>query len=118
MRMYCEECGDVMMWRCTDNITEVSKFKCPNCGHIQTGKLKKVEPKPPQEPKYCFNYKGKWIVRKTINHQPVYVGCFADEETAKLVVDGMKKVDWKKSMIPVVFESLGIHKVKRSWVCA
>ena len=52
-----------------------------------------------------------------INHQKVYVGCFADEETAKLVVDGMKKVDWNKSMIPSVFKSLGIHKVKRSWVC-
>ena len=116
--MYCEECGDVMMWRCTDNITEVSKFKCPNCGHIQTGKLEKVEPKPPREPNYCFSYKGKWIVKKTINHQEIYVGCFADEKTAKLVVDGMKKVDWKKDLIPSVFESLGIHKVKRSWVCA
>lgn len=118
MSMYCDECGDVMRWRCTDNITNVSKFKCPNCGHVQTGELKRVEPKPPKEPKHCFKYKGKWIVRKVINHQPVYVGSFADEETAKLVVDGMKKVNWDKSMVPVVFESLGIHKVKRSWVCA
>ena len=117
MRMYCDECGDVMRWRCTDNITEVSKFKCPNCGHVQTGKLKKVEPKPPREPNYYYEKNGKWFVKKVINHQKVYVGCFADEETAKLVVDGMKKVDWNKSMIPSVFKSLGIHKVKRSWVC-
>ena len=116
--MYCEERGDVMLWRCTDNITNISKFKCPNCGRIQTGELKKVEPKPPREPNYYYARKdGKWIVQKTINHKKLSLGGFTDEETAKRVVDGMKKVNWDKSMVPVVFESLGIHKVKRSWVC-
>ena len=39
MIMFCDECGDVMVWRCTDNLTEVSKFKCPNCGHKEKRKL-------------------------------------------------------------------------------
>ena len=115
--MFCDECGDVMVWRCTDNLTEVSKFKCPNCGHIQTGKLKKVKI-PERGPKYYCQKNGKWIVRKVINYQTIYVGCFADEKTAKLVVDGMKKANWDKNMIPTVFESLGIHKSKHSMVCA
>lgn len=118
MSMYCDECGTAMHWRCTDNVTNVSKFKCPRCGNVQTGELKRVEPKPPKEPKYYYESgDGKWIVRRVINCQPVHVGSFADEETAKRVVDGMKKVNWDKSMVPMVFKSLGIHKVKRSWVC-
>ena len=117
--MYCDECGDVMRWRCTNNITNVSKFKCPRCGNVQTGMLKKVNPLPKREPNYYYARKdGKWMVQKTINHKKLSLGGFADEETAKRVVDGMKKVNWEKSLVPMVFESLGIHKVKRSWVCA
>ena len=117
--MDCDECGTAMHWRCTDNVTNVSKFKCPRCGNVQTGMLKKVKPLPKREPNYYYARKdGKWMVQKTINHKKLSLGGFADEETAKRVVDGMKKVDWNESLVPVVFESLGIHKVKRSWVCA
>ena len=117
--MDCDECGTAMHWRCTDNVTSVSKFKCPRCGNVQTGKLKKVKPLPKREPNNYYARKdGKWMVQKTINHKTISLGGFADEETAKRVVDAMKKVDWNKSMIPSVFKSLGIHKVKRSWVCA
>jgi len=117
--MDCDECGTAMHWRCTDNVTSVSKFKCPRCGNVQTAKLKKVNPLPKREPNYYYARKdGKWMVQKTINHKKLSLGGFADEETAKRVVDGMKKVDWNESLVPVVFESLGIHKVKRSWVCA
>ena len=116
--MICEDCGNSMLWRCTDNITNVSKFKCPVCGNIQSGVMERVKPRPKPEPNYYYLKNGKWAVKKVINHQTVFVGTFADEETAKKVVDGMKKVEWDKSMIPSVFESLGIHKVNRSWVCA
>ena len=115
MRMYCEECGTAMHWRCTDNITNVSKFKCPNCGHVQTGKLKRVEVSK-HEPKYYCQKNGRWVVRKVTNYQTLYVGCFADEETAKRVVDSMKKANWDENVIPDVFRSLGIHKYSK--VCA
>ena len=117
MSMYCDECGTAMHWRCTDNVTSVSKFKCPRCGNVQTGKLKRIKINRPGPKYYYERGDGKWMVQKTINHKTISLGGFEDEETAKRVVEGMKKVDWNKSMIPSVFKSLGIHKVKRSWVC-
>ena len=49
--MYCDECGTAMHWRCTNNVTSVSKFKCPRCGNVQTGKLKRIKINRPG-PKY------------------------------------------------------------------
>ena len=115
--MICEDCGVSMQWRCTDNITKVSKFKCPNCGHVQMGKLDMKPIVEHNNPKYYHEKNGAWIVKRTINHKYLYVGSFANEETAKRVVQKMEEVDWDKSMIPSVFSSLGIHKVNRSWVC-
>ena len=117
--MYCEECQSVMHWRCTNQITQVSKFKCPQCGHVQTGKL---ETKPlviveKKYPNYYHMKNGKWIVKKTKDHQMLYVGTYGDEETAKRVVSEMIKCDWNLDMIPVIYEKLNIHKVNRSWVC-
>ena len=116
--MYCDDCGASMVWRCTDNNTNISKFKCPQCGRIQVGKLdvKPVLPRP--EPKYYYMGRGKYIVNKKVDGKDCYVGSFDDEETAKLVVASMNKVGWDKSNRPSVFKELGIFKFKGSWVRA
>ena len=118
--MYCEDCGGVMDWRCTNQITNVSKFKCRNCGHIQTGELKlKPVNDEKKEPKfYCLNNHGSWIVKKRKNNERLYAGAYSDEETAKKVVAEMVKCDWDLDMLPVIRTRLNIHRVGRSWVCA
>ncbi len=119
--MYCEVCGDVMMWRCTNKITSMSKYKCRNCGNVQE---EKVEYKPPvpraaRVPKHYYCKNGKYIVRSSRvgGKSQGYVGTYGDEETAKAVVEELKKHDWDKGCLPLIYEELGIQKVGRSWVC-
>ena len=64
--MICEDCGVSMQWRCTDNITRVSKFKCPNCGHVQMGKLD-MKPIVEHNPKYYHEKNGAWIVKNSLD---------------------------------------------------
>ena len=116
-KMYCEECQSVMHWRCTNQITQVSKFKCPQCGHVQTGILETKPVVSVEKPNYYHMKNGKWLVKKTKDHQMLYVGTYANEETAQKVVSEMIKCDWNLDMIPEIYEKLNIHKVNRSWVC-
>ena len=119
--MYCEECGDVMVWRCTNQITSMSKFKCRNCGNVQE---EKVELKPPaprvaRVPKYYYCKNGKYIVRanRTGTNSQTYIGTYEDEETAKKVVDKLKACNWDKECLPSIHKELGIEKINRRWVC-
>ena len=120
IKMICEECESVMHWRCTNQITQISKFKCPVCGHVQTGKLevKPVETVEKKVPNYYHMRNGSWVVKKTKNHERLYVGAYGNEETAQKVVQEMIKCDWDLNMIPEIYGKLNIHKVNRSWVCA
>ena len=104
--MICEDCGAIMHWRCTNNNTNVSKFKCPQCGNIQSGKLELKPPLPKPKPKYYYLSKGKYYVKRTINCQRIWVGVFEDEETAKKAVCMMEEHGWDKSMVPRVKECL------------
>ena len=115
--MYCSECGGVMVWRCTDNITRLSKWKCKECEHITSVYLPEPEPVKivPVEPHYYYQKEGKFIVRKKRDNKTIYVGSFNTEEMAKKVVKGMLEVDWNKDLIPEVFSALGIGKVNRQW---
>ena len=104
--MYCEECGGSMLWRCTDTRTNISKFKCSLCGHIQSGVLDIKPPLPKPKPKYYYLSKGKYYVKRTINRQLIWVGVFEDEENAKKAVCMMEEHGWDKSMVPRVKECL------------
>ena len=108
--MYCDECGGVMVWRCTDNITKLSKWKCRDCGHLQYDNYvpRSFEDLPKKEPRYYFFKNGAYIVKKTKNYEQIYVGSFHSEELAKKVVDGMKSVGWDKSKIPSVLKGVGL----------
>ena len=114
---YCTKCGGVMVWRSTNNITRLSKWKCRDCGHISTMVLPEPEPvvNVPVIPNYYYQRDGKYIVRKKRNNETVYVGAFQSEDMAKEVVEGMKSVDWNKTLIPEVLKGLGIGKVNRQW---
>jgi len=107
---YCTECGGVMVYRSTNNITHKSKWKCKECGHVM---LNDWVPTPLEEikshePRYYFWKNGAYIVKKTLNYEQIYVGSFHSEELAKKVVDGMKSVGWDKSKIPSVLKGVGL----------
>ena len=125
MSMKCEECNCVMQWRSTNKVTNLSKFKCPNCGHVQIGENKvtyhvglPVEEKPKRVPKYYHCKDGRYIVKRRINKKLLYAGSYADEETAKKVVKELNECDWDLNMMEKIYEKLNITKVKRIWVCA
>lgn len=116
--MYCECCGSVMQWRSTNQVTGLSKFKCLDCGNVQLGRLEvkcEIEDK---RPKFYSEKDGRWIVKRKINHEERYIASLPSEEIAQKVVEELDKVDWDKSYVPHIFDKLGIHKVKRSWVVA
>ena len=118
--MYCENCGTLMQWRCTNVNTHIAKYKCPHCGEVQTATVEIYEPpvvelKPP---KNYYPHNGSFVVRKRKEGKQHYVGCFGNEETAKKVVAEMVKCDWDLDMLPVIRTRLNIHRVGRSWVCA
>lgn len=102
--MFCEDCGVSMRWRCTDNITGLSKFKCPVCGKVELGVLDLKPPQPKPEPRHYYFTRGFYVVAKTTNYERMHIGTFRDEEMAKRVVEGMKACNWDKSMIPAVIE--------------
>ena len=118
--MYCEECESKMRWRCTNKITHISKYKCPNCGHIQTEKAEIIQPveETKKDPKYYYETtKGTFIIRKTIDKEKVSFGTYGNEDTVKKVVSELVKCDWKLDNIPSIRSKLNINKVNRSWVC-
>ena len=116
--MNCSECGNTMQWRSTNQVTNIAKYKCRHCGNVQEGEdeYKEVIVEVP-EPKYYYFYRGRYIVHRMIGGVNRYIGTYADEETAKKVVDKMKEYDWDTDMVPRIHEELGMQKVKRLWVC-
>lgn len=116
--MYCKECGGAMQWRSTKHDTNIAKYKCVECGNI----IEAVDDyKPPVneifEPKNYSFYRGRFIIHKTINGVHRSFGTYADEETCKKVVAKMRECDWDKSMLPKVYDELGIRRINRVWVC-
>jgi len=120
--MKCEKCETVMQWRSTNQITHLSKFKCPRCGNVQIGENEVKYPvteviKEAKIPNFYHNKNGKYIVKRRRNHQLLYAGTYANEETAQKVVEELNKCDWDLDMIPAIYKKLNIRKVNRSWVC-
>ena len=107
-----------MQWRTTNNVTHIAKYKCPHCGNVQ--ELVVVH-HPVKEhsvkPRYYYEKDGKWIVRRKHEHQHKYVGTYANEETARKVVEKMNDCDWDLDEIPRIYNELGIHRVNYTWVC-
>lgn len=98
---YCTECGGVMVYRSTNNITRKSKWKCKECGHVMVNDYVPVDvnalPKP--EPKYYTYSKGRYDVKKRINGHQYYLACFESEAAAKKFVALMKASDWELSRV-------------------
>ena len=122
--MKCEKCESVMQWRSTNTNTNLSKFKCPQCGHVQVGENDvtyhvglKVEEKPKRIPKYYHCKDGRYIVKRRRNNKLLYAGAYGNEETAKKVVKELNKCDWNMDMLSVIYDKLNIQRVKRIWVC-
>ena len=115
--MICE-CGAKMQWRCTNKETNIAKYKCPVCGKLVTAvddyKPVKI---PVRTPKHYYRKNGRYIVRRWINGEHQYIGSYADEETAKRVVDKMVECDWDKACIPQVYAELNIERVHGTWCC-
>ena len=117
--MICEKCGHSMQWRCTDTRTRLAKYKCLGCGELIIVEDDYEAPEiPVRVPKYYYCSKGRFIVHKKIDGKFVNFGTYADEETAKAVVDKMKEFDWDKDMLHRVYDELGMKYVNRLWVCA
>ena len=95
--MKCEDCGGVMVYRSTNNITKVSKWKCKECGHIQFNDWvpTPLEELPKREPKYYSFSKGRYDVKKRINGPQVYLASFKSEDAAKKFVSLMKESGWQ-----------------------
>jgi len=94
---YCEECGGVMVWRCTNNITHKSKWKCRDCGHILVNDYVPIEFKQIKKPEpkhYTYN-NGVYQVKKRLNGHQHYLGSFKTEDRAKKFVALMKASDWE-----------------------
>ena len=92
----CNECGGVMVYRSTNNITRESKWKCKECGHIMVNgwvptPLEKIR-RP--EPKYYTLSGGAYQVKKRIDGHQFYLGSFKSEKMAKKFVALMKVCDW------------------------
>lgn len=121
--VYCKECGKTMQWRSTNNNTRIAKYKCLHCGNVQTGedeyKIITKEPSLQEAPKYYYVKDGKYVVRgsRANSNCQEYIGTYANEETAKRVVDKMKECSWDKELLPLIYAELGIQKVGRTWVC-
>ena len=115
----CEECGETMQWRCTNQETGVAKYKCPTCGNVQCGPDEWKEPVVKVNmPKHYYKRENCYIVRRIRNGKHQYIGCYGNEETAKKVVDKMNEIDWDKSKLSLVHNELNIKRINRSWVCA
>jgi len=53
---------------------------------------------------YTKGNDGYYHVQKTINGKKIYAGRFPNEETAKLIVDACKSVDWDLTQISQLIE--------------
>ena len=95
---YCSECGDVMVWRCTNNVTQMSKWKCKSCGHVQMEKQKPIRRlrKQPKHYGYCGS---SYQVRKRINGTQYYLASFKSEALAKKFVALMRASEWDLSRV-------------------
>ena len=116
--MICEKCGGPMQWRCTDKDTRVAKYKCPECGHLQTGIVDFIgfEKKEKFVPKHYTRRTGpktRYEVKRIVKGKRIYVGLFDDEDTAKKVVEKMNQNDWDDTKIQFIFDELGLDKVHR-----
>lgn len=113
--MKCDVCGGALQWRSTNTRNRLGKYKCKECGHIQY-MLDKWRPPEVVKIVPCYYYvkDGKYIVR----YKSKYYASYENEETAKLVVEELKKRDWDKEQLPSIHEFLNIVKRNRRWVKA
>ena len=100
---YCEECGGVMTYRSTNNVTHKTKWKCRECGHIMFNDYVpfefKQEHREKQPPKYYSVWKNSYQVKKRINGKQWYLASFRSEAMAKKFVALMKASEWDLSRV-------------------
>ena len=96
--MKCEVCGGVMMYRSTNKITKMTKWKCKECGHLMFDDFMHVDLKqlitPRGEPKYYSLVGNTYQVKKRINKHQYYLASFRSEDMAKRFVSLMKESQW------------------------
>ena len=116
--MNCD-CGRKMQWRCTSKVTGLAKFKCPGCGRI-VEIVDDYEPpvREAHEPKHYYTVNNRYVVRHMNNGKHEYIGCYGDEETAKMVVARMLDCNWDKSLLDSIHAELGIKRVNGMRKCA
>ena len=99
--IYCEECGGIMTYRSTNNVTHKTKWKCKECGHIRFDDYVPFEFKQIRkpEPKHYTCCHGRYDVKKRINGRQYYLGTFKSEALAKKFVALMKASEWDLSRV-------------------
>lgn len=101
--MKCD-CGAVMYWRCTNNITNTVKYKCPICGMVKT---KKAEPRKKTHIRFKAKNRSRnyhktsngFEVKKYVRGKQTYFCRTRTEEQAKKIVELLRECDWDKSHI-------------------
>ena len=102
--MLCEDDGMPLVWRCTNQVTNVAKYKCPYCGRLY--KIV-VEPKE----KECSDK-----LEKPLYYHKNSYGTYSSEDIAKAVVDKLWEYGWNKSLLPLIRDELGLVRRGKQWV--
>ena len=118
--MLCEDDGMPLIWRCTNQVTNVAKYKCPYCGRLYEIV---VEPKVEQtsdkleKPKYYHkNPYGTFTIHRRDGGDYRYFGTYPTREIAAAVVEKLKEYDWDKSCLPSIRDELGLVRKGKQWV--
>lgn len=129
--MKCEKCGMTAQWRSTNTITNMVKYKCPNCSNVfvvpkvdevvhnyeLTAYEKMLENK--SKPTHIrVTRQGTYNIRK-YNSNKKYeesFGTYKDRSIAEAVVNKLEEVGWDKNNLYDIYTELGIRKEGRHWV--
>ena len=141
--MICDECGSSRVhWRCDNQETQTTKYKCLDCGTIMTKKtekkllfkqdeLKKLEKekeehiqrKHKQGAKKRWKYKiprnynrtlcNTFMVTKWVDKKQQYFGTYKTEEDAQFVVNRLRECGWDKKELWNIRKELYDYKEQR-----
>ena len=119
--MLCENDGASLQWRCTNQITKVSKYKCPRCGRlykvVDSFDVKTECSDRLERPAYYHkNTYGTYTIHRNANGVYQYFGTYPTEDIAKCVVEKLREYGWDKDLLPRIHDELGLVRKGKQWV--
>jgi len=119
-KMLCEDDGMPLVWRCTNQVTNVAKYKCPYCGRLYKivvePKEKECSDKLEKPLYYHKNSYGTYTVHRNLDKKYQYYGTYSSEDIAKAVVDKLWEYGWNKDLLGRIREELGLTRRGKQWV--